>query len=170
MRQRKVWRRTSARPGIFSSRHRHDVGEQDGERAGQKHDTGGGSGGQACHDRCNDDDRDDGDGEHAVIDEQSGQLARNTGEHFHGATSIGRLTATAARAATSRNNAAKPMMARSAPGQATPRPSPVQNTPKAESMTPTASLSVFSGTRARGRRSMSPASATRPQAPSAPTL
>src|SRR6266850_1304993 len=170
MRHRAGWRQAAARSGIFSSRHGQDVGEQDSERAGQKHHTGCAPGGQGCHDRCNDDDRDDGEGEHAVIDEQSDQLARNAGERSHGATSSGRLTATAARAATSRKSAAKPMMARSAPGQATPRPSPVQNTPKADSMTPTANLSVFSDTRASGRRSTSPAIAIRPQAASAPAL
>src|ERR1700704_7038039 len=155
---------------MSSSLHGHDVGEQDSERAGQKHHTGCGSRSQACHDRCNDDDRDDGDGEHAVIDEQSDQLARNAGERSHGATSSGRLTAAAARAATSRKSAAKPMMARSAPGQATPRPSPVQKTPNADSMTPTANLRVFSGTRASGRCTAKPAMATREQAASAPRL
>src|SRR6266480_5275617 len=170
MRHRAGWRRTSGRSGVFSSRHRQDVGEQDGERAGQKHDAGGGSRGQACHDRCNDDDRDEGDGEHAVSDEQSDQLARNAGEHFHSAAPTGRLTATVARAATSRKSPAKPTMARSAPGQATPRPSPVQKTPKAESMTPTVNLRAFSGTRARGRCRTNPAIATRAQAPSAPAL
>src|SRR5256885_8049178 len=97
-------RQTAAQPGIFSSRHGQDVGEQGEERAGQEHHAGGRSRDQVCHDRCNDDDRDGGDGEHAVIDEQSDQLARNAGEHSHGATSSGRLTATAARAATSRRS------------------------------------------------------------------
>src|SRR5207302_3955269 len=170
MRHRAGRRRTSGRSGIFSSRHRHNVGEQDEERAGQNHDAGSGSRGQACDDRCNDDDRDEGDGKHAVIDEQSDQLARNAGEYFHGAAPTGRLTATAARAATSRKSPAKPTMARSAPGQATPRPSPVQKTPNAESMTPTANLRAFSGTRASGRCRINPAIATRPQAPSAPAL
>src|SRR5436190_2404291 len=170
MRHRPARRQTAARSGIFSSLHGQDVGEQGEERAGQKHHAGGRSRDQACHDRCNDDDRDDGEREHAVIDEQSDQLARNAGEHSHGATSSGRLTATAPRAATSRNSAAKPTMARSAPGQATPRPSPVQKTPKAESMTPTASLRAFSGTRASGRCRTNPAPATRAQAPSAPAL
>src|SRR5256885_4704347 len=163
-------RQTAAQPGIFSSRHGQDVGEQGEERAGQEHHAGGRSRDQVCHDRCNDDDRDGGDGEHAVIDEQSDQLARNAGEHSHGATASGRLTATAARAATSRNSAAKPTMARSAPGQATPRLSPVQKTPKAESMTPTVNLRAFSGTRASGRCRTNPAPATRAQAPSAPAL
>src|SRR6266403_1887190 len=169
-RSRAAWRQTAARSEISSSLHGHDVGEQDSERAGQENHTGGGSRSQACHHRCNDDDRHDGDGEHAVIDEQSDQLAPDAGEHAHSAASSGRLTATAARAATSTNSAATPMMARSAPGQATPRPSPVQKTPNADSMTPTANLSVFSGTRASGRRSTSPAIAIRPQAASAPAL
>src|SRR3989442_705119 len=170
MLQRAAWRQTLVRSGVFASPHCHDVAEQDEERAGEKHHAGGNSRGQACDDCCNDDDRDDRDGEHAVIDEQSDQLARNAGEHSHGAISSGRLSATAARAATRRKSAAKPTMARSAPGQATPRPSPVQKTPNAESMTPTANLSVFSGARASGRRRTSPAIAIRPQAASAPAL
>src|SRR5262245_49198158 len=61
-------------------------------------------------------------------------------------------------------------MARSSPGHGTPSPSPVQKTPKAESMTPTANLSVFSGTRSSGRCSAKPNVATTKQAASAPRL
>src|SRR6516164_3054695 len=54
---------------------------------------------------------------------------------------------TTAESATTRNKAAKTGIAKSSPGHGTLSPSPIQNTPNAESTTPTANLSVFSGTR-----------------------
>ena len=59
---------------------------------------------------------------------------------------------------------------RSAPGQSTPRPSPTQNRPNAESMTPTANLSAFSGTWDRGLCASAPIASTRTAAESAPRL
>src|SRR5258708_3575517 len=109
--------------------------------------------------------------EPAIVEEQPGQLVQDVHEQSHGrASAAGRRTTATAASATTRNSAANPTMARSSPGQGTPRPSPVQNTPKAESMTPTANLSVFSGTRASGRRTTKPAAATSAQAASAPRL
>src|SRR6185437_16071827 len=49
-----------------------------------------------------------------------------------------------------------------------PRPSPVQYTPKVDSITPTTNLSVFSGTRDNGLCTMAPMASTTTQAPSAP--
>src|SRR6266699_1592792 len=46
--------------------------------------------------------------------------------------------------------------ARSPPGHGTPRPSPLQNTPKADSRIPPLSFSVFSGTRTSGRCTAKP--------------
>ena len=51
-----------------------------------------------------------------------------------------------------------------------PSPSPVQNTPKADNMTPTPNLRVFSGTRDSGRWTTAPAASTSAQAASAPRL
>src|SRR5580765_8351390 len=53
-----------------------------------------------------------------------------------------------------------PRIARSPPGQSTPAPSPPQKIPKLVSNTPTANLSVFSGTRASGPRTTKPATTT----------
>src|SRR5260370_22239547 len=98
------------------------------------------------------DDRKDRQRQRAVVDEQSDQLATGCGQRLHGtASGLGRRARTTAASATARNSAANATIARSAPGQATPSPSPVQNMPNADSITPTANLSVFSGTRASGR-------------------
>src|SRR5438132_9757779 len=66
--------------------------------------------------------------------------------------------------------AARPRMARSPPGHATPRPSPNQNAPKLPIRTPTENFSVFSGTAASGLRRASAATATATAAPAAPRL
>src|SRR6266571_2987494 len=75
-----------------------------------------------------------------------------------------------AKPASSTNSAAMPRIARSSPGQWSPRPSPTQNAPNAERSTPTANLSVFSGILASGRCTAQPAIATSAQAASAPRL
>ena len=54
----------------------------------------------------------------------------------------------------------KARIAKSAPGQATPKASPIQNRPNDDSITPTTNLSAFSGTRAKGRCNISPIAAT----------
>src|SRR4051812_2117236 len=51
-------------------------------------------------------------------------------------------------------------IATSPPGHSTPAPSPPQKIPKLVSMTPTANLSVFSGTRSSGPRTTKPATTT----------
>src|ERR1700676_4860536 len=118
----------------YGSRRQWNVWHEGG-RDGGKHDD--------CHDLQ---------GERAVIDEQSEQLANHGSQHAHGKTSArGRRARVTAQSPTARNSAANATIARSAPGQSTPRPSPVQNTPNADSITPTANLSVFSGTCASGR-------------------
>src|SRR5882757_8269988 len=123
---------------------------------------------QYCRDCGEDDDRNDRKRKCAVVDKQPGQFAQ---QHHHDSTSaFGRRASTTAAALTARNIAANPMIAKSAPGQATPSPSPVQNTPNADSMTPTANLSVFSGTRASGRCTTRPTTATPRHAASAPAL
>src|ERR1700730_17574541 len=69
-----------------------------------------------------------------------------------------------------RNKTANKSSAKSCPGQAMPSPSPVQNTPKADNITPTPNLRVFSGTRDSGRWTIAPTARTRAQAASAPRL
>jgi hypothetical protein len=64
----------------------------------------------------------------------------------------------------------KPSIARSAPGQPKPNPSPTQNVPNAESRTPTTNLSVFSGIAESGLWMMIPKAPTSKSATSAPTL
>src|SRR5262249_17673767 len=87
----------------------------------------------------------------SIVDKQPGQLAKETHQRAHcNACVPGRRVRTTATRATRRNSAAKAMIATSSPGQGTSRPSPIQNTPNADSMTPTMNLSVFSGTRASG--------------------
>jgi hypothetical protein len=110
-------------------------------------------------------------GERAIFDEQPGQLTKDSSQRVHGkASALERRARTTAAHPTARNSAAKAMIARSAPGQATPRPSPVQKMPNAASITPTANLSVFSGTRANGRCATKPTPATSRHAASAPAL
>src|SRR5882672_9605849 len=110
-------------------------------------------------------------GECAIVDEQPDQPAKGSSQRIHGKTVVpGRRARTTAPRATARNSAAKATIARSAPGQATPRPSPVQKMPNAASITPTANLSVFSGTRASGRCTTKPTPAASKHAASAPPL
>src|SRR6516165_4137860 len=103
--------------------------------------------------------------------EHADQFGKNFVEHGHCAIStlILRARVEPTRPA-ARKRAANSSNAKSCPGQATPSPSPVQNTPKADSMTPTPNLRVFSGTRDNGRWMMAPAARTSAQAASAPRL
>src|SRR6266581_4483642 len=108
-----------------------------------------------------------------------GQLAhdeRGRRDPFHSALpprasgAARREIRTTAAAAAARKSAAIPAIARSSPGQWNPRPSPTQNAPNAESSTPTANLSVFSGIFASGRCTAQPTTTTSAQAASAPRL
>src|SRR3984893_2816585 len=123
------------------------------------------------HDSGKRDDRNDRERQRTIVDKKPNQLAQHVGQNDHGKTSaLGRRTTATATLLTARNNAANATMARSAPGQSTPSPSPVQNTPKADNITPTANFRVFSGTRASGRCTTNPTQATSRQAASAPAL
>src|SRR5438552_18853309 len=82
---------------------------------------------------------------------------------------LGCRTAATERSPASRSAAAKTRIIKSAPGHAIPRPSPVQKTPNALRITPTANLSVFSGTRASGRWTIAPMARTTTQAANAPS-
>src|SRR5882762_3842425 len=149
------------------------VAEQHPQAADEQHDARGNRHGRRNrgNDRREYDYDADGQREQAIVDEKTRQLAKNVDERFHGRASIAReRTSVRAATAATRNSAANPRIARSAPGQGTPRPSPVQNTPNEDSMMPTVNLSVFSGTRASGRRTAKPTAATSAQAASAPTL
>src|SRR3954452_6776419 len=116
----------------------------------------------------------------AVVDEQAGEPAQRERDPAHrrhpapirprpGAATAPRCKATVARAV-SRKPAVSASADQSAPGQATPSPSPAQKVPKPHKSTPTASLSAFSGTRASGRCSASPSSRTSRSAARAPRL
>src|SRR6202042_2418699 len=103
-----------------------------------------------------------------VVDEQTEQLLDDCADHAS-AAALGLRSATRAKA-TARNRAIKARIAASPPGHPTPRLSPVQNRPKADSITPTANFSAFSGTRASGRWIAAPTAATATQAARAPAL
>src|SRR5712671_1905346 len=107
----------------------------------------------------------------AVIDKQPDQFTKHRDQHVHDKAFMrGRRKNATDANPTIRNRTANPTIARSAPGHATPRPSPVQKRPNADSMTPTANLSVFSGTRASGRCTTKPTPATSRHAATAPAL
>src|SRR6267154_1941827 len=126
---------------------------------------------QYSHQPGDDDDGHDGKRKRPVVHEQPGQLTQHIGRCGHDKASVfGRRASATAAQLTARNIAANPTIAKSAPGQGTPRPSPVQKTPNADSMTPTANLSAFSGIRAKGRRTMRPTAATARHAKTAPAL
>src|SRR5882762_508989 len=126
---------------------------------------------EGCRNSGEQDNRNDLQREQTIVDEQAGQLTKGSSQHVHDkATALGRRAMTTAARPTIRNRAAKTTIARSAPGQATPRPSPVQKMPNADSITPTANLSVFSGTRASGRCTTIPTPATSRHAARAPAL
>src|SRR3984893_1098061 len=117
------------------------------------------------------DDRKDHQRKRAVVDKQPDQFAKHRDQHVHDKAFMpGRRSNATDAIPTARNRTANPPIARSAPGQDTPRPSPVQKMPNAESMTPTANLSVFSGTRATGRCTTKPTPATSRHAAAAPAL
>src|SRR5436190_1756463 len=106
-----------------------------------------------------------------VAEEHADQLRRELFQQSHCAISIVGLRMSALPASPApRKMAAKTSSARSCPGQSRPNPSPVQKTPNAESMTPTANFNVFSGTRDSGRCTRLPTKRTRAQAKSAPRL
>src|SRR6266571_3451605 len=133
--------------------------------------------GQLAHDeRGRRDPREDAEREPRILDEEAGDLPGGGGEPFHSAlpprasgAALREIRTTAA-AAAARKSAAIPAIARSSPGQWNPRPSPTQNAPNAESSTPTANLSVFSGIFASGRCTAQPTTTTSAQAASAPRL
>src|SRR5882757_1767054 len=129
-------------------------------------------------------DGDDPGGDAPVIpDDEIGEDRQDRAQGLHRITSAGSGragparagSARAGRAARARPRAARPMTAisasnaPSAPGQLTPAASPLQNTPKAVSMTPTRNFRVFSGTRVSGARTAKPAALTRTTAAIPPT-
>src|SRR5882762_1593846 len=150
--------------------HGHEIGEQSEQHAGDEDDRARAVVNEAHDDRRQPDDADQRERQHAVVDEKSHKLPDHAGEEFHDDTWASRRRTTTASAETQRRSTAKPRIARSAPGQEMPSPSPVQKRPKADSITPTVNLSVFSGTRASGRCTTSPTTATSAQAASAPML
>src|SRR5450759_635269 len=83
--------------------------------------------------------------EGGVFDEEPPDFTERCQELFHAIACL-RLAAYTAIAAAARNPAMRPRSSRSAPSQGKRRPSPIQNTPNADSRTPTANFSVFSGT------------------------
>src|SRR6266581_1741878 len=123
------------------------------------------------------DPREDSEREPRILDEQPCDLAGGRGEPFHGTIPPRGCAAyrlceirPAAAADAPRKSTAMPRIARSSPGQWNPRPSPTQNAPNAESSTPTANLSEFSGIFASGPCTAKPTITTRAQAASAPRL
>src|SRR6266581_4839626 len=75
------------------------------------------------------------------MDEQGHGLAQQGFDRVHHRASANVCRIVRARTRpTHKNMSANAGRIRSPPGQATPKPSPVQNTPKAESITPTANL------------------------------
>src|SRR5882672_537137 len=152
------------------ARRAHDVLDEEREAAGEEDRRAPGltDGEPAQDERGEPDPGEDAEGKPQILDEQPEDLAGGGNEPFHPTVSL--RASGAAAAATARNSAAMPRIARSSPGQWKPRPSPTQNTPNAESSTPTANLSVFSGIRASGWYTTQPATATSTQAARAPTL
>src|SRR3984893_13676367 len=105
-----------------------------------------------CKQTCQNDHAEDGERERAILNKQMSELAKRGDHAIHSNTSLpGRRASPTPASPTTRNSPAKATMARSAPGHGIPRPSPIQNTPNADNITPTANLSVFSGTRVSGR-------------------
>jgi hypothetical protein len=90
-------------------------------------------------------------GKQLVIDEQADKTTQDFANGVHRAISpIGRRNIAARLTPVAKKIAPKTTIAMSTPGQLMPRPSPVQEAPNAESITPTHNLSVFSGTRDKG--------------------
>src|SRR5260221_8554838 len=122
---------------------------------------------------------DDGQGQLAVVDEQTDQPTYRAREDVHAvppriATRLPvapncLATLMPSHEATARI-AISPTIAASAYGHCRPTPSPNQNKPNADIRIPTTSLSEFSGTRARGPRNISPAATTTRHAKRAPRL
>src|SRR4029077_7504720 len=87
-----------------------------------------------------------------IAEEHADQLGGDFLQQGHRATSIAVPRAIAVPASPApRKIATNSSSARSCPGRPSPSPSPVQNTPNADSMTPTPNFRVFSGTRDSGR-------------------
>src|SRR5258706_14190425 len=113
-------------------------------------------------------DREHGDGEAAVVEEEAGDVAKEMEEPRHGATGL-RAARTPTNAVASRPPMSTKIVA-SPQGHCAPMPSPNQKSPNAETMTPTANLSEFSGTRESGPLRTAAASATTMHAARAPTV
>src|SRR5216683_8408670 len=127
-----------------------------------------GQGDQAARSR---DDQEDGERHPRIAEEHADQLGRDLFQQVHRIASMAGLRASAEPAnPAARKIAAKTNSARSCPGQSIPKPSPVQNTPKADSITPTPNFKVFSGTRESGRWTIAPTRRTSAHASSAPRL
>src|SRR5258706_2101535 len=113
-------------------------------------------------------DHEHGDREAAVVEEEPGDFAKQVEDASH-AKAVRRAARMPIEAAAS-NTAMSARIAASPYGQWTPMPSPNQKSPNAETITPTANLSAFSGTRDSGRLSNAAATATATQAPIAPIV
>src|SRR6266566_8303005 len=106
-----------------------------------------------------------------IAKKHADQLGRDVFQQVHRTTSMAGLRASVEPTnPAARKIAAKTNSARSCPGQSSPNPSPVQNTPKADSITPTPNFRMFSGTRDSGRWTIAPISRTSAHAKSAPRL
>src|SRR5258706_1226556 len=88
--------------------------------------------------------RENGDGEAAVVEEESGDFAKEMEAAGHGET--GRRAARTPTNAVARRPAMSTRIVPSPKGHCAPIPSPNQKSPNAETMTPTPNLSEFSGT------------------------
>src|SRR5579862_5785870 len=102
-----------------------------------------------------------------IVTQEVGDNARHVGQPAHRAltwscvmaaprTSLAETKIRTASQEKSKYRPASGMMDRSAKGHSMPRPSPAQNVPNVESMTPTIHFMVFSGTCCNGLRTRSP--------------
>src|SRR5438067_686625 len=91
-------------------------------------------------------------GQPDVGDKHADKLLSDVLQQVHRMISLaGRRRSNAMPAPVARNMAANRKRMRSCPGQSMPSPSPVQNTPNADNITPTPNFNMFSGTCDNGR-------------------
>src|SRR5262249_47730185 len=110
-----------------------------------------------------------------VIDEQADELGQDRTQELHWALLPAKAGLSPRIQRTIRKDEAAsrakiPSSAKSSPGHSAPRPSPIQNTPKLVSISPTANLRVFSGTWASGLCTASPIAITTIRAARAPKV
>src|SRR5258706_3237504 len=106
--------------------------------------------------------------EGGVVEEEPGDFAKQVEDASH--AKAARRAARMPIEAAASNTVMSARIAASPYGQWTPMPSPNQKSPNAETITPTANLSAFSGTRDSGRLSNAAATATATQAAIAPSV